>query len=100
MSKPFSEMFRREFPSRLKEVKTFDELKQNFKGWGKEHAPMTNKQNRALAVEARGLGIKNVSYQIRYADRYGKQQIRYKDTITGIWTRPDGTFSKKEGKKK
>jgi hypothetical protein len=95
----FPEAFKR-FPEWVKNVKTFEELKQNFKNYAKDKAPMTQKQTKALAVEARRMEIKNVSYQVRYTDRYGKQQIRYKDSISGIWTRPDGTFTKKKGKKK
>jgi hypothetical protein len=95
-------MFRRNFPEELKKVKTFAELQQNFKGWGKTKAPMTRQphgQVWALGIEARKLGIKNTSLEIRFM-RNNKQQIRYKDVVTGIWTRPDGTFKVKEGKKK
>jgi len=83
MTEHFPQAFKR-FPEWVTNVKTFEELKQNFKNYAKDHAPMTNKQTRALAVEARGIGIKNVSYQVRYKDRYGKQQVRYKDSISGI----------------
>jgi hypothetical protein len=98
MTDHFPKAFER-FPESVKNVKTFEELKQSFKNYAKEKAPMTTKQNKALAVEARRMGIQNVSYQVRYNDRHGKQQVRYKDSISGIWTRPDGTFTKKEGKK-
>jgi hypothetical protein len=98
MTDHFPKAFKR-FPESVKNVKTFEELKQSFKNYAKEKAPMTTKQNKALAVEARRMGIQNVSYQVRYNDRHGKQQVRYKDSISGIWTRPDGTFTKKEGKK-
>jgi hypothetical protein len=94
----FPKAFKR-FPPEKKKVKTFIELMQEFKIWGGDRAPMTNKQTRALGVEARKLGIENTSIQIRFM-RNNKQQIRYKDVVTGIWTRPDGTFKAKEGKKK
>lgn len=97
MTEHFPQAFKR-MPERIKNVKTFRELQQNFKDYAKDHAPMTNKQNRALAVEARRMGIKNTSMQIRFM-RNNKQQIRYKDAITGIWTRPDGTFKRKGEKK-
>jgi hypothetical protein len=98
LSDDFPKAFKR-FPEWVKNVESFEALKRNFKDYAPNNSPMTVKQNKALAVEARKLGIENVSYQVRYADRYGKQQIRYKDSISGIWTRPDGTFKKKGGSK-
>jgi hypothetical protein len=102
MSEHFSEMFKRWFPEELKRVKTFAELQQNFKVWGKEKAPMTQRRHGqvwALGIEAKKLGIENTSIQVRFM-RNNKQQIRYKDVVTGIWTRPDGTYKTREGKKK
>lgn len=86
-------------PERIKNVKTFDELKQNFKNYAKDHAPMTNKQTRALGVEAQRMGIKNTSEQFRFI-RNDKVQIRYRDVVTGKLTKSDGTFTSKKGKKK
>jgi hypothetical protein len=98
MTDEFPKAFKR-FPPEKKEVKTFQELIRNFREWGGDRAPMTKKQTHALGKEARKLGIENTSLEVRFM-RNNKQQIRYKDVVTGIWTRPDGTFSKKEGKKK
>jgi hypothetical protein len=98
MTDHFPQAFKR-MPEEIKRVKTFAELQQRFKNYAKDHAPMTNKQTRALGVEARKLGIENTSIQIRFM-RNNKQQIRYKDVVTGIWTRPDGTYAKKGDKKK
>lgn len=99
VSPHFSVIFKRDFPERLKKVKTFQELLQNFKGWGGVKAPMTNPQTRALGVEARKIGIENTSIQIRFM-RNNKQQIRYKDVVTGKLTKSDGTFTSKKGEKK
>jgi hypothetical protein len=76
----FPKAFKR-FPPEKKEVKTFEELKQNFKEWGGDRAPMTNKQNRALGKEAIKLGILPHE-QFRFK-RYDKVQIRWRDVTTG-----------------
>lgn len=98
----FSVIFERDFPAHLKKVKTFQELLDNFHGWGGDKAPMRRGKGGqvwALGIEAKKLGIENTSIQIRFM-RNNKQQIRYKDVVTGKLTKSDGTFTSKKGGKK
>ena len=80
MTEHFPQAFKR-FPEWVKNVKNFQQLKLNFKDYAKDHAPMTNKQNRALGVEAIKLGILPHE-QFRFK-RYDKVQIRWRDVTTG-----------------
>lgn len=80
---PFEEAFIRLKNQRdLRRVKTFDELKEIFQGWAKNKAPLTRKQEKALAVEGETIGITSHVKQEKYF-RDGRIQTRYRDVVTG-----------------
>lgn len=53
----------------------------SFRNWGREKAPLTRKQTRALGIEAEKIGIQ--PYQKISFMRKGKQQIQYRDATNG-----------------
>jgi hypothetical protein len=59
----FPQAFKRDFPEKYKKVKSFQELLNNFHNWGKSKAPMTDKQTKALAIEANYIHIKDTNKQ-------------------------------------
>lgn len=63
-------------------IKTFDELLVSFAMWGRSKAPLTRKQTKALAVEAKERGIKGIKVAEVYTQK-GVIKTRTRDPITG-----------------
>lgn len=87
---PFEEAFERfEKSKNLKGVKTFHELKEMFQNWGGKNAPLTRKQEKALAIEGENkLDIDIHVREEKYFDRKSNQiKTRYRDVITGSFTK-------------
>jgi len=85
----FEEMFKDRFPEEKKRVKTFQELLDHFKAWNIKK-DTTQKQIKALAIEAKEIGITD-TYQERTFGRNGKQQSRLFDLVTGRFAKREDT---------
>lgn len=66
----------------IKKIQTFDELKDSIKEWGGKKVPMTRKQERAIAEEAKALGIYEHIREEKYF-KDGEIKTRYRDVLTG-----------------
>jgi hypothetical protein len=91
VSPHFEDMFEKTFPKELKKVKTFEELKRNFKWWGGDKASLTRQrggQLHALAVEAKKIGI--LPYEQFRFKRNDRVQIRWRDMANGRLVKPLG----------
>ena len=97
MTDEFPKAFKR-FPPEKKEVKTFTELVRNFKEWGGDRAPMTDKQNKALGHEAIKIGI--IPHLQIIFKRNKKTQTRWRDVTTGKFVKHEERGKKKVNKKK
>ncbi len=77
----FGPVYKR-MPESKKHVKNFTELQDIFRNWGNRHRkPVTNRQNRALGIEAQKHGIEPY-LQIQYL-RNGRRITAWKNVTNG-----------------
>lgn len=87
MPDKFPEAFKRyEGKESLKKrgIKTFEELILSFKIWGADKAPLTRKQTKALAIEAKKRGVKDIKVKETFYNRFYKRiSTVFRNPITG-----------------
>lgn len=86
MTNHFPEAFKR-MPTRVKRARSFADMLSMFQDWGQGRAPMTDKQTKALALEARNRDkkpLKATNVYVESKDKRGRTQKYWKDAVTGI----------------
>ncbi len=84
MTNHFPEAFKR-FPVRIKRAKSFKDVLTMFHDWGKGRAPMTDAQNKALALEVRNRNkIKTTNIYVEDRNKKGVTRKYWKDALTGM----------------
>jgi hypothetical protein len=81
MSEKFPEAFTR-FIEQKGTANNFQELLDSFEGWNVK-TQITKKQKRALAIEARKIGINDTYEKSSYQDKKGNWMNRMRDIISG-----------------